>query len=146
MSPQESIVAVARSWLKTPYVLQGRIKGVAADCIGHVEMTGKECGYIPFDYEAPAYRTDIHGLVLLRECNKIMTRINAIELGCVVAMRFRGRDMAQHLAVVGNYRAGGWSLIQAMDSLDKKGRVVEHNLSSDSMKRIDAVYRMRWDM
>ncbi len=39
------IVAVARSWLGTPWIHQGRLKDIGVDCGGLIISLGKELGH-----------------------------------------------------------------------------------------------------
>jgi NlpC/P60 family putative phage cell wall peptidase len=50
---REQFVAEARSWIGTPYQHQGRLKGIACDCIGLVICTAQALGLTrenPIDY------------------------------------------------------------------------------------------------
>lgn len=137
------IVDEARTWIGTPYVLQGRVKMQGVDCVGHIAEVGRVVGAIPLQYSIPAYHADVDGNFLLEECDRMLTRIGEIELGAVIASSFPGRQLPQHLAIVGNYRHGGYSMIQALSTASGKGRVVEHTLNSAAEKRIVAIYRYR---
>jgi cell wall-associated NlpC family hydrolase len=46
------IVAVARSWLGTPWTHQGRLKNVGVDCGGLIIGVGKQLGILDFDTSA----------------------------------------------------------------------------------------------
>lgn len=46
------IVAMARSWLGTPWIHQGRLKSVGVDCGGLIIGVGKETGLLDFDTQA----------------------------------------------------------------------------------------------
>jgi cell wall-associated NlpC family hydrolase len=50
LQPQRSdAVAIARTWLKTPYVLGGRIKGAGCDCATFLAEYLIECGFAERD-------------------------------------------------------------------------------------------------
>lgn len=51
---RERIVAVARSWLGTPFHDCARLKGVGTDCAGFVAEVYRESGAVP-DVVVPAY-------------------------------------------------------------------------------------------
>ena len=46
---REQFVAEARTWLDTPFQHQGRLKGVAVDCVGLVICTARALGLTDFD-------------------------------------------------------------------------------------------------
>lgn len=50
---REQFVAEARTWIGTPYQHQGRLKGIACDCIGLVIGTAQALGLT--DYEITDY-------------------------------------------------------------------------------------------
>lgn len=51
---RDDFIAQTRTWLKTPYHHQGRVKGVGVDCIGLLVGVGEEMGIdisnVPTDY------------------------------------------------------------------------------------------------
>lgn len=51
-------VAEARTWLKTPYQHQGRLKGVACDCIGLVIGVSHALGLTDYDITGYSKRPD----------------------------------------------------------------------------------------
>jgi NlpC/P60 family putative phage cell wall peptidase len=50
---RSAFITEARTWLDTPYQHQGRLKGVACDCIGLVICTAQAVGLTA--YEPPGY-------------------------------------------------------------------------------------------
>lgn len=59
MSRAEKVIAAAESWIGTPYVQQGRLKGVGCDCIGLVIGVGVDALVVPADVAVPAYRQSL---------------------------------------------------------------------------------------
>ncbi|KAA1015980.1 peptidase P60 [Paraburkholderia panacisoli] len=55
---REEFVKEARSWIGTPYQHQGRIKGVACDCIGLVIGTARALGLTDYDIDGYGKRPD----------------------------------------------------------------------------------------
>lgn len=58
MVTRQDVVDAARSWLDTPYRHQGRLKGVAVDCVGLVLGVCKELGLECSDVEGYSRRPD----------------------------------------------------------------------------------------
>lgn len=133
------IVPVVREWIGTPFQHQGRLPGVALDCIGLVICACWELGIKPRSFNFKAYPGIPDGRSLIAECNNHMTRIRADDMavGDVAVFRF-GRH-PQHLGIVGDYVHGGFSLIHAAQ---QEGEVIEHHLDSSHMKRLVAAYRL----
>src|SRR5579871_708986 len=59
-SQRAGVVAIARSWIGTPYHHQGRIKGVGVDCAMIVVEVFAEAGLIPKDVALPSYVPQWH--------------------------------------------------------------------------------------
>lgn len=55
---REQFVAEARTWLDTPFQHQGRIKGVACDCVGLVICTARALGLSEFEMTDYGRRPD----------------------------------------------------------------------------------------
>jgi cell wall-associated NlpC family hydrolase len=53
MDLRTRIVLEARSWIGTPFVHQGAVKGVGVDCLQLVIGVGKNVGVLPADFEGP---------------------------------------------------------------------------------------------
>jgi len=49
MVTRAEIIAEARTWLKTPWRHQGRLKGIACDCVGHIVCVPARVGHLPAD-------------------------------------------------------------------------------------------------
>ncbi len=74
---------------------------------------------------------------LLNFCDQHMQRIQALELGAVLALVTETQP--QHLGIVGDYRHGGWSVIHAAT---KPGRVIETRLMFAKNFLLRGIYRL----
>ncbi|MEG3437662.1 NlpC/P60 family protein [Pannus brasiliensis CCIBt3594] len=54
----QEIIVTARSYLKTPYVHQGRVKGIGIDCAGLVICVARELGLSDFDVDGYGRRSE----------------------------------------------------------------------------------------
>jgi cell wall-associated NlpC family hydrolase len=131
------IIRCARTFLNTPYAHQGRLAGVACDCIGLPVLVAKALGYIdavpPTDY---ARRPD--GIRLQRALADHLDHHDGPPMpGDVVLMTWR--RMPMHVAIAGD-GAEPFSLIHAYAGA---GRVVEHGVDETWMRRIIASYSFR---
>jgi NlpC/P60 family putative phage cell wall peptidase len=110
------IVAIARSWIGTPYVHQASLKGVGCDCLGLLrgvwrEMTGEEAEtpppYSP-DWELAGNESLHDGMA--RHLNAVA--LAAIAPGDVLLFRMVPRAPAKHCAILAE-RDGSLTLIHA---------------------------------
>lgn len=139
MSTREQVVAAARSWIGTPFMHQGRLKGVGVDCIGLVIGVGRELGMCAPDFDVTGYARDPDGRSLMRLSHQYMTQIpkEAMHLGDVVVVRFG--DHPQHFGVLGDYAHGGLSIVHAAS---KRGAVVEQRLMFSPAMQFVAAFRL----
>lgn len=56
---REQIVASARSIIGTPYVHQGRVKGVGVDCVGTILIVAKELNLTQFEISGYGRRSEV---------------------------------------------------------------------------------------
>jgi cell wall-associated NlpC family hydrolase len=127
----DDIIAAARETLGTPYRHQGRINGVALDCIGVAIYVAQKLG---FDYlDLPAYnRIPHHGLLeTMVEKQPCLVRVFDRQPGDLFLMRFT--DDPQHVAIF-----TGETIIHSSSQTE---RVVENRLSDELEKQVVAVYR-----
>jgi NlpC/P60 family putative phage cell wall peptidase len=140
-----TIVAEARSWIGTRWQHQAAKKGRGCDCVGLLRGVAVNTGAIPTDWlslpEAAPFigygRLAFRG-TLERGCDKFLTRIPEQDAGPgdAVLMRFGGAG--HHMAILGDYHAGGLSLIHAYAPARK---VVETRLDDQMRERISGWYR-----
>jgi cell wall-associated NlpC family hydrolase len=140
MARGADIVAEARRWLRTPFVHQGRLLGVAVDCAGVATETARALGLETCD--ARDYHRQPDGATLERLCDEHMARVPygaPVEPGDVLLMRIAREP--QHLAIVSAVADGKpAALIHAYTEV---GEVVEHSLDARWRRRIIRAYRMR---
>lgn len=134
---REEIVAEARSWLNTRFHHQARLKGYGCDCVGLIIGVRKALGIS--DYDTTNYSRIPDGFLLKSLCDANMKKIEFSELrpGDVALFNFGGHP--QHLAIIGDYRHGGLSIIHAYSIAHK---VVEHRLDQQWIDRIVACYQI----
>jgi NlpC/P60 family putative phage cell wall peptidase len=134
--PQD-VMATARSWLGTPWIHQGRLKGVGVDCGGLIIGVGKELGLLDFD--TSAYGRIPDGQRLRALCDEHLTAKPVADIvpGDVLLMRFTRHP--QHLAIAGD-RGDPFSLIHAYADA---GRCVEHGADQKWRRRIVAAYSFK---
>ena len=112
-----AIVAIARSWIGTPYAHQGSVKGAGCDCLGLLrgvwrELHGEDAEtpppYSPDWAEATGEET------LYRAMKRHLSEIDPRDLapGDVALFRMMPRGPAKHCGIVGS-RKCGLSLIHA---------------------------------
>lgn len=133
-TPQE-VMDEARSWLNTPWLHQGRLKGVGVDCAGLIVGVGSALGLTSFD--TTAYGRVPDGVRLKSLCDAYLVPVKRAEMapGMVVLCRFT--ILPQHLAIVGDSGAP-LSLIHAYGRARK---CVEHGMDDVWADRILNVYR-----
>jgi putative phage cell wall peptidase, NlpC/P60 family len=135
------IVAIARSWIGTPYVHQASVKGAGCDCLGLLrgvwrEFNGEEAEDIPPylpDWNVPGGETLRDGLA--RHLSPIA--LAAIAPGDVVLFRMVPRASARHCAIVGE-RDGVLTLIHARQNK----RVGEEPLSPFWRAKLAYAFRL----
>lgn len=143
MTTRADVATQARTWLGTPFVHQGRIKGLAADCVGLVVGVARELGLVEPGFDFTGYPRSPDGRSLLGECDRLMQRIAVedMQAGDVIAIRWESDP--QHLGILGDYLHGGLSMIHALGTPDGRGRVIEHRLHETMQARIVAAYSLR---
>jgi NlpC/P60 family putative phage cell wall peptidase len=135
------IVAIARSWIGTPYVHQASVKGAGCDCLGLLrgvwrELNGEEAEDIPPylpDWNAPGGETLRDGLA--RHLSPIA--LTDIAPGDVVLFRMVPRASARHCAIVGD-KDGVLTLIHARQNK----RVGEEPLSPFWRAKLAYAFRL----
>ena len=136
------IVAIARSWIGTPYVHQASVKGAGCDCLGLLRGVWREL--FGEDAEAaPPYSPDWAEALgqetlrdaLARHLNEIDPR--AAAPGDVVLFRMVTRGPAKHCAVVGE-KDGAPTLIHARQNK----RVSEEAFSAPWRKKLAYAFRI----
>jgi hypothetical protein len=132
-----AIVAEARTWLGVPFRHQGRSRA-GVDCAGLVIMVARALGLSSFDTRDYARRPDGHSL--LATCRREMHETDpaAAAAGDVFCLRIV--EDPEHLAIAGDYFAGGLSLVHAYAA--RPHQVIEQRLDPAWRARIIAAFRL----
>lgn len=136
------IIDEARTWLKTRWEHQGRLKGVQVDCAGLIIEVGKTLGLISTDGSADRKdygkqpRPQRMRLALEEHMDHVARRDR--RPGDAVWMRVG--QQAQHLGILAVMRDGRHSLIHASSDV---GEVEERPLDRRYEEKIVAVFRYR---
>jgi cell wall-associated NlpC family hydrolase len=133
------VVATARAYIGVPFRHQGRTS-LGLDCAGLVIRVGVELGALPVGFDVPGYARHPDGVSMLAACRAHLEEISleALDVGDVAL--FRILTDPQHLAIVGNYFAGGRSLIHAYAPSRK---VTENRLDADWQTKLVGAFRIR---
>lgn len=136
MTPDQ-VIAVARTWLGTPYHHQGRLKHVGVDCIGLILGVGSECGQHGFDRpEFVAYgRRPPRGKSMLTYFDDlIVARAGEPQPSDILVFWVnKETKRPQHIALY-----TGSTLIHTFADI---GRVVEHGFSPEWREKLVKTYR-----
>lgn len=137
------VVAEARSWLRTPWQHQARMKGVGVDCAGLIIGVARNLGLVPADADVTDYARKPDGVSLLRHCRQWMLLIEPrnARAGDVIVIRF---DVdPQHMAILGDAPGGGLAMIHALDRPGHKGgEVIEHRYAPFYLPVTMAAFRL----
>lgn len=130
------VADAARTWIGTPFVHQGRLKGVGVDCVGLVIGVARELGLTDYDFNAYGMQPDPR--VLMRE---VEANLQAVPLGDAQAgdvLLFRFEREPQHFAIVVDTAASPWQIVHAHR---KVGRCVQHGMDEIWRRRLLGAYR-----
>lgn len=130
------VVETARSYMGVRWLHQGRTRR-GLDCAGLVVVVAHELGLTSFDTASYGRMPEGGRLrALLREhCHELPGL--APRLGLLALMKFAAEP--QHLAIVGDYPLGGFSLVHA---LTHSRRVVEHRFDAMWSGRLVSLYEL----
>jgi NlpC/P60 family putative phage cell wall peptidase len=135
LATADLVVAEARRWLKTPFLHQGRLRGVGVDCAGVVIGVAHDLGLSAFDVTGYARHPDGRSLEAMCDANMTRVAMDEVRAGDVLLMRF-GRE-PQHLAIV--TQASPMQILHAQGEI---GACVEHSLDVRWRRRIVRAYRL----
>lgn len=129
---RQKIIAEARTYLGTPFVHQGRLKGKGIDCIGLIVNVGKSLGLL--DHDNTSYGRYPDGKTLMSELRKYLIEkdIEQLTAGDIAVYWFKNPQMPTHVGIVSDY-----GLIHTYADI---GKVVEHRLTKAWQKRLYAVF------
>jgi NlpC/P60 family putative phage cell wall peptidase len=105
MIARHSIVALARTWLGTPYHHQASVRSVGTDCIGLIrgiyrELYGREAEATPAYSRDWAEASGEETLLDAARRHLIEIAPDAAAPGDVLVFRYRGRTVAKHAAIM----------------------------------------------
>lgn len=136
-----ALVATARSYAGTPWVHQGRLPGIALDCVGMLICIAHAHGLS--DYDIDGYHTTPDPDVLLGELDAQMDRINPADalIGDVYVMAWttKGKQVPRHLGIKARHDPD--YVIHVYNGGPR--RVVEHIIDAEWRARIVRAYRYR---
>lgn len=138
------VVECARTYVGSPWVHQGRIKGRAIDCIGLITCVAQELGLYEGVFDEPYGRTpDGHRLArefdARGEClwKGDHVPIDKFQPGDILLMAWRVYPMHCAFLAPGNEC---WHIIHSYGDV---GRVCEHPITDLWRSRTKAVYRFK---
>lgn len=137
------IVRVARTWLRVPYLHQGRNR-FGADCVGFPLGVYAELGVELPDWRA--YGTEADPDELLRRLRAALgpeiavhpVRFADLQPGDIVLFRFPRTTAPRHIGIVSDRTTGGFNFIEANGN---EGRVIERRLDERYLSRVTHVFR-----
>lgn len=142
ITPQD-IVAQARTWRRTPFHHQARLKGKGCDCLGLIvgvvaELGLKDRNGVPLaTYDEVTYSMSPDGAYLTQKLTSLLDEVPKEKAQAGDLALFKVGDNPQHLAILSDYE-GTLGMIHCY--LLTRG-VVEHRLDDDWKSRLDKVYR-----
>ncbi len=147
---RELVAIKARGWIGTPFHHQGRLKAVGCDCIGLVmgvinELSIRTKHYtadgfqIPFSFfDEIEYSPDPSSQRLKNKMDAALDKISIESIDVGDLLLFKVINLPQHVGIVGDYHAGGLSVIH---SYAPAAKVVEHELNESWLSRVISAYR-----
>lgn len=133
------VVALARSWLGTPYRHQSSVKGAGADCLGVLRGVYSEL-YGTSPEEPPPYRPDWYDRtrddVMLLKARQYLEELPSVAdagAGDVLVFRMRQDMAAKHCAIL----SGDGRMVHALSGKD----VEEVSLNDAYWRRAVAAFR-----
>ena len=140
------IISQARSWLRTPFHHQGRVKGVGVDCIGLVvgvieELKlsdgngGQLCAHDETNYSAVP-----DGVRLKAMLDKHLQPIMLSELAPGDIALFRFQQQPQHVGFIANRADGTLGIVHCYSNSEV---VVEHRLNEGWLSMLVQAYRFK---
>lgn len=143
MELREQITSSARSWLGTPFVHQGRVKGKGCDCLGLVMGVATDVGIKinnrPIkDFDERNYSMLPDGKALKSKLDKLLTKKQkcSAQPGDVFLMNFGGNP--QHMGFFSDYPNS--PAIAIIHCYSGSGKVVEHRLNDFWFSKIEQIY------
>lgn len=133
------VVAEARTWIDTPFVHQGWMKGAACDCIGLVKGVGVALGLFDYDENSEkaqryaAYSTLPNPRKMREGLAEFFVPIPVAEALPADILYIAWAKEPQHVALVTDHGI--------IHSYLHMGKVVEHALDKEWSNRVTGAYR-----
>ena len=137
----KQVIDEARTWVETPFLHQGRIKGRGADCVGLIIGVAHALGLTEFDYREYGRIPVPEKMGQILEDNLIKVDSSEIQPGCVLWLSF---IKPRHLALLTDNN----TIIHINERIaprkrgELRGRCVEHVLDDAWKRRIVQVYKI----
>ena len=139
MTTRSAIVEKATEYINTPYVLQGRIKGVGVDCGGLIVCVARDLGLSKFDLDCyPRFGDGKEFLQALR--THAGTELNRPVPGAIgfFLLGMPGRESQPHVGIFGqNPQTNKLTLIHASYPAKK---VISHNFYQSWWQQLKHVF------
>ena len=121
MTTRAAVVAEARTWIGTRFHHQAALKGVGCDCVGLVMGVGIALELLPADFTSLPEFAPYRGYsrvprgdgFLEKACARFGVEIRIQEAGIGDVLTFSFGGDPSHMAILGDYPDGGFSLIHA---------------------------------
>jgi len=142
MATAKDVITEARTWIDTPFLHQGRIKGRGADCVGLIIGVAHALNLTQWDYVT--YNRQPLPRMMKGLLDEQMEKVNFKEMqpGDILYLRF---TQPQHLALLtfDNTIIHINERIAPRKRGELMGRCVEHILNDTWRHRIVGVYRYK---
>ena len=153
---QEQIVSQARTWLRTPFHHQARLKGKGCDCLGLIVGVVNELGLKDKNgvklaaYDEITYPKEPDGAYLIEKLTGLLAEVPIVDARAGDLALFKVRENPQHLAILTDYAPAGVGGAASGNEQPTLGmihcyararRVVEHRLDDDWKSRLLKVFR-----
>lgn len=132
-----AVIVEARTWIGTPWVHQGRLKGVGVDCAGLTGKVGETKGYVSSeDANFTGYGREPDPIKMKAALDRVFIRIvkESARPASIIWLK-AGGDRAQHLGILTERN----TLIHAINFK----RVEELPIEAGERNRVVACYRYR---
>lgn len=139
MVSRADIVRVSRTWLGTPFIHQGRLRGSGVDCVGVAIGVAHELSLSDFDFRTYAMQPDARKMRELLHAHLDPVEKEQAQAGDL--LWFRIDIDPQHIALLVETEPR-WIMLHAFG---KRGvmQVVENGVDSFWLKRLVGCFRYR---
>lgn len=141
MENKDIVIKIARTYIGTKWVHQGRSKDFGVDCVGLLTCTFTEAGFDVIDEVGYARNPDGKKLKEMLDKQKALKKVPLNDLQSGDIALFKVRRLPQHVALMCNGKRGELNMIHAYNGGNRK--VVEHNFAEFWKTRILAAYRIK---